>query len=124
MVDFNILIFNAFKGKKLKEYEILEETENNLYRSKNINIKKWNNINDNEFIMTEGENIFLFELNENENSQKDIELKIIGYYYLLEKNELIKLDEENRFYINKNDHILIEKFLAMETKDFKNFQIL
>ena len=107
MVDFNILIFNAFKGKKLKEYEILEETENNLYRSKNINIKKWNNINDNEFIMTEGENIFLFELNENENSQKDIELKIIGYYYLLEKNELIKLDEENRFYINKNDHILI-----------------
>jgi hypothetical protein len=107
MVDFNILIFDALKGKKLKEYEILKETENNLYKSKNIKIQKWNNINDNEFIMTEGENIFLFELNENENSLKDIELKIIAYSYFPEGNELIKLDEENRFYINKNDHILI-----------------
>ena len=107
MVDFNILIFDALEGKKLKEYEILVETENNFYNSKNINIKKLNNINDNEFIMTEGENIFLFELNENENSQKGIELNIIAYYCLPEKNELMKLDDENRFYINKNEHILI-----------------
>ena len=105
MVDFNILIFDILEWKKLKEYEILKEEENNLYIRKNIKIKKWNNINDNEFIMIEKENIFLFELNEN--SLKDIELKIIAYSYFPEINELIKIDEENRFFINKNDHILI-----------------
>ena len=51
------------------------------------------------------EKIFLFELNEN--SLKDIELKIIAYSYFPEINELIKINEENRFYIKKNDHILI-----------------
>ena len=105
MVDFNILIFDILEGKKLKKYSILEEEENNLYKSKNIKIKKWNNINNDEFIMIEKGNIFLFELNEN--SPKDIELKIIAYSYCPDINGLIKIGEENRFYINKNDHILI-----------------
>ena len=105
MVDFNILIFDILEGKKLKIYSILEEEENNLYKSKNIKIKKWNNINDDEFIMIEKGNIFLFELNEN--SPKDIELKIIAYSYCPDINGLIKIGEENRFYTNKNDHILI-----------------
>lgn len=106
MVDYNILIFDILKGKKLKEYEILEE-ENIVYKSEDvkIEIKKWNNIDDNEFIMIGKEKIFLFELNEN--SLKDIELKIIAYSYFPEINELIKINEENRFYIKKNDHILI-----------------
>ena len=105
MVDFNILIFDILKGEKIKEYEILEEEENNLYKRNNIKIKKWNNINDDEFLMIEKGNIFLFELNGNSN--KDIELKIIAYSYFPEINELMKINEENRFYINKNDHILI-----------------
>ena len=90
----------------LKEYTILEE-EKIVYKNKDvkIEIKKWNNIDDNEFIMIGKEKIFLFELNEN--SLKDIELKIIAYSYFPEINELIKINEENRFYINKNDHILI-----------------
>ena len=103
MVDFNILIFDILKGKKLKEYGVLEEEENILYKFEDIKIKikKSNNINDNEFIMIGKEKIFLFKLNEN--SLKDIELNIIAYSYFPEINELIKINEENRFYINKND---------------------
>jgi hypothetical protein len=100
-----ILIFDILEGKKLDEFTIIEEGENNLYLNHNINIQKWNNSNDNEFIIIEEGNIFLFELNEN--SPKDIELKIIAYSYCPDINGLIKIGEENRFYINKNDHILI-----------------
>ena len=39
MIDFNILIFDILEGKKLKKYSILEEEENNLYKSKILKLK-------------------------------------------------------------------------------------
>ena len=106
MIDNNILIFDILKGTKLKEYTILEGGDKNLYINRIIKIQKWNSINDNEFIMIDYGNIFLFELIEN--SLKGIELKIISYYYFPGIDDLTKLDEEeNRFYSNKEDHILI-----------------
>ena len=106
MIDNNILIFDIVRGTKLKEYTILEEGDKNLYINKIIKIQKWNSINDNEFIMIEYGNIFLFELNEI--SLKGIELKIISYSYFPGIDDLTKMDEEeNRFYSNKEDHILI-----------------
>ena len=50
-------------------------------------------------------NIFLFELNEN--SQNNIELSIIAYSYFPQINDLTKMNEENRFYINNKSDILI-----------------
>ena len=104
MADNNILIYNIEEGKNLKEYTILEENKN-LYIYKNIKIKKWNNIDDNEFIMIDEGNIFLFELNEN--SQNNIELSIIAYSYFPQINDLTKMNEENRFYVNNKSDILI-----------------
>ena len=100
-----ILIFDILEVKKLDEFTIVEEGENNLYLNHNINIQKWNNSNDNEFIMIEEGNIFLFELNEN--SQKKLELIIKAHSYFPDISNLTKLNEENKFYSVKNDHILI-----------------
>ena len=106
MIDNNILIFDILKGTKLKEYTILEEGDKNLYINNIIKIQKWNSINDNEFIMIEYGNIFLFELNEN--SLEGINLKIISYSYFPGIDDLTKMnEEENRFYSYKKDHILI-----------------
>ena len=106
MIDNNILIFDILKGTKLKEYTILEEGDKNLYINNIIKIQKWNSINDNEFIMIEYGNIFLFELNEN--SEEGINLKIISYSYFPGIDDLTKMnEEENRFYSYKKDHILI-----------------
>lgn len=106
MIDNNILIFDILKGIKLKEYTILMEGDKNLYINNIIKIQKWNSINDNEFIMIEYGNIFLFELNEN--SQKEINLKIISYSYFPDIDDLTKMnEEENRFYSYKKYHILI-----------------
>jgi hypothetical protein len=56
--------------------------------------------------MIEKGNIFLFELNEN--SLKNIDLTIIAYSYFPQVNGLTKKNEENNsFYIDKKDYILI-----------------
>ena len=55
--------------------------------------------------MIEKGNIFLFKLNEN--SQNNLELKIIAYSYFPDISDLTKINEESRFYSNKKDHILI-----------------
>ena len=100
-----ILIFDFIEGKQLNKYLILLEGEKNLYKSTRTKIQKWNCIDDNEFIIIEEGNIFLFELNEN--SQKNIELSIIAYSYFPDISDLTKMNEENRFYSNKDDCILI-----------------
>ena len=107
MADYQILIFDILNGEKVKEYIILEE-EKNLYKYSDYEIKKWNNINDNEFILIKKGNIFLFELNEN--SQNNIELTIIAYSYFPQVNFITKMNEENSFFIDKEDYILILKF--------------
>ena len=104
MAGYHILIFDILKGEKIKEYIIVEE-EKTLYKYNHYEIKKWNNINDNEFIIINKGNIFLFELNEN--SQNNIELTIIAYSYFPQINGLTKINEENRFYINNKYYFSI-----------------
>ena len=91
-IDNNILIFDISTGKQLKRYEVSAEGEDNLYKC-GCNIKKWNNNNDNEFILNIKGNIILFELT------NDIELKIINKAYFKDITSLKQLNEkDNHFY--------------------------
>ena len=91
-IDHNILVFDILSGKQLIRYEILVlvNGKDNLFKF-NANLKKWNNKDDNEFLLNCGENFILLELN------NDMELKIISQSYLNDVKSLKKLNE------NKND---------------------
>ena len=101
MIDNNLLIINVLEEKIIKRYTILYYDDNdNFIISKDYLIKKWNNINDNEFILIINGNITLFELND----KSGINLEILAYYYFQNiNNDLKKIDENNRFYIKKKD---------------------
>ena len=102
MIDYNILIFDLSTGKQMIRYKIVMEGKNNLYYN-NYEVGKWNNINDNEFILNINGNITLFELNDS----KEIDLKIIGYSFFPNIKNLKKIEDENIFYSNKKEYILI-----------------
>ena len=102
MIDYNLLIFDLSTGKQMIRYEIVMEGKNNLYYN-NYEVGKWNNINDNEFILNINGNITLFELNDS----KEIDLKIIGYSFFPNIKNLKKIEDENIFYSNKKEYILI-----------------
>ena len=87
-IDNNILIYDISSGILLRRYEILIEGEDNLYRC-GTNIRKWNNIDDNEFLLNINGNIVLFELT-NKN-----ELIIINQSYFEHINGLKILNEKN-----------------------------
>ena len=75
MLSNNILIYDLIKEKLLKIYSIFINVENDLLIHCKIEMKKWNEKKDNEFILFINGNILLFELNENNN---EIQLKIIN----------------------------------------------
>lgn len=102
-----IHIFSLNNGRLLKRYDILENIEKNtnLYKINNFRIYKWNCSDDDEFIINAEGNITLFRLLEKENEMVDLE--IIGYSYIDNSNPLIKMNENNKFYIQYNDYILI-----------------
>ena len=82
-IDGNILVFDIDSGKLLKRYIL----------SRFRNIIKWNNNDDNEFLMDWKGNILLFELT------NDLQLKIIGQSFFKDIINLKKLSENtNKFY--------------------------
>ena len=87
-IDNYILIFDIFSGMELKRYQLFIYGEYILYIC-NPNIKKWNNDEDNEFLINIKGNIVLFELT------TDIDLKIINQSYYLNINYLKILNEKN-----------------------------
>ena len=92
VIDNNILIFDISSCKQLKRYEILLYGEDNLYKC-NINLKKWNNSKDNQFLINLAGNIVLFEL------INEYELKIINQIYFKDIKNLKQFDEKyNKFY--------------------------
>jgi len=100
MIDNYISIFDLFNGKQLKRYEILIDGEDNLYKAE-MEIKKWNNNEDNEFLLFKNGNIVLFELKEEQN--KEIKLKIINQSYFPNIENIEKLSEKNnKFYLKSN----------------------
>ena len=102
-VDNHLLIFNLINFELIKRYTFLE---NGVH---NYNIQKWKKSNENEFLIIFKDNITLLELTENKLNEKiTLDLKIIGYTYLpfSDYSSFVKLDEENRFYIEKKEEIL------------------
>jgi len=96
IIDNYINIFDLLNGKQLKRYEILIDGEDNIYKA-DMYIEKWNNNEDNEFLLFDNGNIVLFELNEEQN--KEIKLKIISQSYFPDIKNIEKLSEEhNKFY--------------------------
>ena len=96
-IDNNILIFDIYSGKHIKRYVLLLEGEDNLYK-RDANLIKWNNNNDNEFLINIEGSIFLFELT------NDIQLKIISQF---NSKDIISLKNfgkiTNKFYDDGSD---------------------
>ena len=101
MIDNNILVIDLKNGSILKRYEILIEGNDNLFIPEFINIKKWNNKEDNVFLLFIDGNIITFELNDDEDEDTKINLKIINQFYCsnIKGSDLKKLSKnENKFY--------------------------
>ena len=107
-INNNIFLFDTTNGNLLKRFEIII----NKKKSNDISIKKWNNVEDNEFLLFIDDNIILFQLNE-----ENFSLNIKGYtsikpdlegqkkYYI---TNYIKIKEgENKFYIIEENTIKI-----------------
>ena len=107
-INNNIFLFDTTNGNLLKRFEIIIN-KNNI---NDISIKKWNNVEDNEFLLFNNDNIILFQLNE-----ENFSLNIKGYtsikpdlegqkkYYI---TNYIKIKEgENKFYIIEENTIKI-----------------
>ena len=92
----NLIVLDLLKSKILKRYTILFYNDDDKLVIHNFEILKWNNINDNEFILILGGNITLFELND---KNPEINLEILAYSYFpnLIGQKLQKVDENNRF---------------------------
>ena len=98
-----IFVYDLKEGKELKRYELLIDgifaEMDSLFIPGRLDIKKWNNAEDNEFILIIGKNIILFELTEDENNL--IKLRILNYSYfpnIMKTNSLRNLyDKNNKF---------------------------
>ena len=90
------LILDIFKKKINKKYTMLYYDDGHLIILNDYKIKKWNNKNDNEFILIMNGNITLFEIKD----KSEINLEILAYCYSPKiDNSLIKVGENNRFCI-------------------------
>ena len=102
VIGVNILVIDLNDGKELKIFELLIDGifdgNNSLFMTKRIDIKKWSNAEDNQFIFIIGKNVILVELTEDE---KDIQLKILNYSYfpniMNSKNLKILSEKNNKF---------------------------
>ena len=106
LLDSTIFILDLLNKEILKKFEI-RITSNDIFLNRfNIVFKKWNNANDNNYILFIHGNIYLFEINID---SKGIELKILNHSYFPDFaniREVEKLNEkENRFFIpNREDN--------------------
>jgi hypothetical protein len=100
MINNSIFIIDSTKGNILKRYILLIDGISNekiryLFKD-NANIQKWNNSEDNEFILLLNGNAILFELNEDE--KEIVKLKILNYTYFPEIkniNNIKKINDGN-----------------------------
>ena len=104
MINNNIFIINLIDGKLLKTYKVLIDGtidgKDSLFIYNFMNIQKWNNAEDNEFVLFIDKNVILFELNEDEIDI--INLKILNYSYFpnFVDNQIFKKlsEKQNKFY--------------------------
>ena len=99
LMDRTLFVLDLSSGKILKKFEISILINNNLVNRIMMDIQKWNNQENNNFILFLFRNIYLFELNDDEN---DIKLKILnhsGFPELANVLNIEKLTEnENKFF--------------------------
>ena len=102
LINNAIFIIDLINGKLLERCEILINLilngNDSLFIYKYMNIQKWNNSEDNEFIIFIEKNIILFELNEDKNN--NINLKILNKSYFPNIGNVVhKLSKKiNKFY--------------------------
>ena len=108
----NIIIFNIKIGKQIKRYQIMNINSKSCFFN-NMDIKQWDNIKNNEFLLFIDKIIVLLELNEYEND--NVELKIISQLSFPNFDEVIKIkDKINKFccldkkniFFGKNDNYI------------------
>ena len=99
VIGVNILVIDLNEGIEFKRYELLIdgifEGNDSLFMADHIEMKKWSNAEDNQFIFIIGKNAILVELTEVEN---DIQLKILNYSYfpnIMNSQNLKILSEKN-----------------------------
>ena len=107
LIDNSIFIIDLFNGNLIKKYEILINLifngNDSLFIYKFINIQKWNNPEDNEFIIFIEKNIILFELNEDENNIINLKILNKSYFPNIENESIFQNISEkiNKFYSYK-----------------------
>ena len=114
LINNNIFIIDLIDEKLLKRYEVLIDAiidgKDSLFIYNYMDIQKWNNAEDNEFVLFIDKNVILFELNEDEIDI--INLKVLNYLYfpnIVDNQFFRKLSEkQNKFYSynKKSSHII------------------
>ena len=110
MINNNIFIIDPNNGTILKRIILLidgisDKNIMNLFQN-NFYVQKWNNTEDNEFVLLLQGNAVLFELNDED--KENVKLKILNYSYfpaIKSINNINKLKEgNNKFYSMENDN--------------------
>jgi hypothetical protein len=100
LLDSTLFVLSLDSEEILKKFDIKISINDKYYNGLNIDMKKWNNGEDNNFILFIQGNIYLCELYED---GKEIRLKILNHSYFPDfanKRNVEKLTEkENRFFI-------------------------
>ena len=110
LLDCTLFILSLDSEEILKKFEIKFAISDKYFNHLNMHMKKWNNGEDNNFILFIYGNFYLFELHEDE---KEINLKILNHSYFpnfANKRNVEKLTEkENKFLIpdEENKNILL-----------------
>ena len=102
MLDNNLLVLSLLTFEIIKNYSLIFYYDDDFLIYKDFQIEKWDEINDNEFILNVNGNITLFELIED---NLEIGLKILAYYYFPNIDYIQKVDDNNNYCRILNDKI-------------------
>ena len=102
MLDNNLLVLSLLTFEIIKNYSLVFYYDDDFLIYTDFQIEKWDEINDNEFILNVNGNITLFELIED---NLEIGLKILAYYYFPKIGYIQKVDDNNNYCRILNDKI-------------------
>ena len=94
MLDNNLLVLSLLTFEIIKNYSLVFYYDDDFLIYTDFQIEKWDEINDNEFILNVNGNITLFELIED---NLEIGLKILAYYYFPNIDYIQKVDDNNNY---------------------------
>ena len=103
MGDNNLLVLSLLTFEIIKNYSLIFYYDDDFLIYTYFQIEKWDEINDNEFIINVNGNITLFELIED---NLEIGLNILAYYYFPRITDIQKVDDNNRYCQIYNKKIL------------------